>query len=84
MTQIKFWSEACSRVPVNLQDFILGASPLDENLEVETTFIMVFSDTCDDVSDRVVDQATYKSVLIICIRRQHYLWPKKIKEHAIK
>ena len=40
---------------MNLQDFIFEASPLDENLGVEIAFVMVFSDTCDDVSDRVVD-----------------------------
>ena len=35
------------------------------------TFVMVLSNACDDVLDRVVDQATYESVLVICERSCH-------------
>ena len=69
MTCSKFWSEAYCRVPKNLYDFICGASPLDENLRVKMAFVMVFSDACDDVSNRVVDHATYMIILVICMRR---------------
>ena len=65
MTQSKFWSEAYCRIPTNLQDFIFEASFLDENLGVKMTFVMVLSDACDDVSDKVVGQTTYASALVI-------------------
>ena len=68
MTQSKFWSKAYCRVPANLQDCIFGVSPLDENLGIEISFVMVFSDACDDVSNRVVDQATYSSIFVICMQ----------------
>ena len=56
MTWFNFWSEAYCGVLANLQDFILGASPLDETLTVEIAFVLVFSNACDDVLDRMVDQ----------------------------
>ena len=52
MTWSKFWSKAYCGVPANLQDFILGASPLDETLGVNISSVMVFLDSCDDVLDR--------------------------------
>ena len=67
MTWSNFWSEAYCGVLANLQDFILGASLLDETLGVEIAFVMVLSNAGDDISDRVVDQATYTVVLVICM-----------------
>ena len=69
ITRSKFWSEAYCRIPTYFQDFILGASPLYEIFGVEILFVMVFSDACEDVLNRVVDQATYSSILVICIQR---------------
>ena len=37
------------------------------------TFVMVFLDACDDILDRVAEQATYASVLVICIRMTFFL-----------
>ena len=67
MAQTKFWSKAYCWIPANLQDFILGVCFLDENLRMEMTFVMVFSNEWDDISDKVVDQATYAIVLVICM-----------------
>ena len=81
MTWSKFWSEAYCRVHANLQDFIFRASSIGENLIVEMTFVMVFSDACNIISDKVVDQASYSSVLVICMKRTflHLLpWSKYI------
>ena len=69
ITRSKFWSEAYCRIPTYFQDFILGASPLDENFEINMAFVMVLSDACDNISDRMVDQATYASILVICMQR---------------
>ena len=69
MTWSNFWSEAYYGVPKNLQDFILGAFPLNEILGIDIAFVMVFSDACDDISDRVVDQAIYT----IAYERPFYL-----------
>ena len=68
MTWSNFWSDAYCGVPAKLQDFIFVASPLNEIFGVEIAFVMVFSDACNDVSDKVVDQATYTSVLVICMQ----------------
>ena len=44
MTWTNFWSEAYGGFLVNLQDFFLGASPLDETWGVKIVFVMVFLD----------------------------------------
>ena len=55
-----------SQCPMRLH---LWSTPLNKTFGVEIAFVMVFSDACDDVLDRVVDQATYMSVLVICMRK---------------
>ena len=40
---------------------------------------MVFLDACDDVSDRVVDQANYTIVLIICMWRRKDIVHEKVE-----
>ena len=62
-------SEACCEVLANLHGFILEASLLNETLKIEFSICYGLFYACDDISDRVVDEATYVIILVISIQR---------------